>query len=195
MPFFKVLISLINAPRFILHFLCWYLMGGAKFYEDIKVNIRMWHYDCHVFLAFLYLMTFDKLFRNLFYYRIGKLKYFISWLAPAHNSFVIGTYSKIGKGFLCLHPIGTYVNAKSIGDYFIIKNNTVIGANERGIPVIGNNVEIGVNCVILGDIVIGNNVVIGAGTVLTKSVPDNSVVVGNPAYILKQDGKRVNKPL
>lgn len=140
-------------------------------------------------------MTFDKMFRSLFYYRIGRIKYLISWIAPAHDSFVIGTYAKIGKGFLCLHPIGTYVNAKSIGDYFVIKNNTVIGANERGIPEFGNHVEIGVNCVIIGNIRVGNNVVIGAGTVLTKSVPDNCVVVGNPAFILKQDGVRVNKPL
>ena len=34
------------------------------------------------------------------------------------------------------------------------------------------------------DVTIGNNVVIGAGTVVTKSIPDNSVVVGNPGRII-----------
>lgn len=61
--------------------------------------------------------------------------------------------------------------------------------------MIGNNVTVNVNSVVLGDIVIGNNVTIGAGTVLMKSVPDNCVVVGNPAYILKKDGIRVNEKL
>ena len=47
--------------------------------------------------------------------------------------------------------------------------------------------------IVVGDIKIGNNVTIGAGTVLTKSVPDNCVVCGNPARIVKENGVRVNK--
>lgn len=113
---------------------------------------------------------------------------------PPHNSFVIGTYADIGPGFLGVHPIGSYVNAKKIGENFTIRNNTVIGAKD-GIPVIGDNVDIGVNSVIIGNITIGNNVQIGAGTVLTKSIPDNCTVVGNPAFILKENGNRVNKRL
>ena len=51
---------------------------------------------------------------------------------------------------------------------------------------------INVNSCVFGKIKIGNNVVIGAGTVLKKSVPDNCVVIGNPARIIKKDGKKVN---
>lgn len=51
------------------------------------------------------------------------------------------------------------------------------------------------NSVIIGNIIIGNNVVIGAGSVVTKSVPDNCVVVGNPAYILRGNGIIVNRKL
>ena len=40
--------------------------------------------------------------------------------------------------------------------------------------------------IVLGDIEIGDNVVIGAGAVVIKSIPVNSVVVGNPAKIVKQ---------
>ena len=50
---------------------------------------------------------------------------------------------------------------------------------------IGNNVYIGEGCIILPGVHIGNNVVVGARSVVTKSIPDNSVVVGSPARVLK----------
>ncbi|MEX9987895.1 DapH/DapD/GlmU-related protein [Providencia rettgeri] len=46
---------------------------------------------------------------------------------------------------------------------------------------IGNNVFIGVGCIILPSVHIGNNVVIAAGSVITKDIEDNSVYAGNPA--------------
>lgn len=70
-----------------------------------------------------------------------------------------------------------------------------IGGDNGGIPIISHYITINVNVVVLGDIVIGDNVTIGAGTVLLKSVPDNCVVVGNPAYILRKNGALVNEKL
>lgn len=58
-----------------------------------------------------------------------------------------------------------------------------------GIPkdvIIGNNVWIGANVTILPGITIGNNAVIGAGSVVTKNVPENTVVAGNPAKIIRE---------
>ncbi len=49
---------------------------------------------------------------------------------------------------------------------------------------IGSNVFIGADAIILPGRTIGNNVIIGAGTVISKDVPDNSVVVGNPQKIV-----------
>ncbi len=51
---------------------------------------------------------------------------------------------------------------------------------------IGNNVFIGANTTILPDVRIGDNVVIGAGSVVSRSIPDNSVAVGNPARVVKK---------
>jgi len=48
-----------------------------------------------------------------------------------------------------------------------------------------NNVSIGANSTILPGIKIGENVTIGAGSVVTKDVPKNSLVYGNPARIIK----------
>ncbi|WP_290794822.1 acyltransferase [Flavihumibacter sp. UBA7668] len=50
--------------------------------------------------------------------------------------------------------------------------------------VIGNNVYIGNNTLLLPGVSVGDNVVIGAGSVITKSIPSNSVVAGNPARII-----------
>lgn len=50
---------------------------------------------------------------------------------------------------------------------------------------IGNNVYIGEGCIILPGVHIGNNVIVGARSVVTKNIPDNSVVVGSPARVLK----------
>lgn len=51
--------------------------------------------------------------------------------------------------------------------------------------VVGNNVYIGNNVIILPGVTIGNNVIIGAGAVITKNIPDNSVAVGVPARVIK----------
>lgn len=72
---------------------------------------------------------------------------------------------------------------------FICRQCTTIGKKIDGcndlIPTIGNNVTLGANVVIIGDIHIGNNVIIGAGSVVCKDIPDNSIAAGNPAQIIK----------
>ena len=57
----------------------------------------------------------------------------------------------------------------------------------KALPIIiGNNVWLGADVMILPSVKIGNNVVVGAGSVVTKSFPDNVIIAGNPARILKQ---------
>ena len=53
-------------------------------------------------------------------------------------------------------------------------------------PVIGENAKIGANSTIMPEIKIGKNSLVGAGSVVTKDVPENSVVAGNPAKIIKK---------
>lgn len=89
---------------------------------------------------------------------------------------------------IAYHPYSTYINCESIGEKFVIRNNTTIGNkhnDESQLPVIGNNVEIGVNAVVIGKVVIGDNVIIGAGSVVIKNVESNKIVAGNPAHYIR----------
>ncbi len=59
------------------------------------------------------------------------------------------------------------------------------GLNVYGRIKIGNHVFIGEDAMIMYGVTIGNNVVIGARSVVTKDIPDNSVVVGVPGKVIK----------
>lgn len=59
-----------------------------------------------------------------------------------------------------------------------------LGYSKVGRVIIGSNVFIGADALILPNVQIGCDVVIGAGAVVSKDVPDNSIVVGNPARII-----------
>ena len=61
---------------------------------------------------------------------------------------------------------------------------TFLNYTKIGRVIIGNNVFIGAESVVLAGVSIGNNVIIGANSTVTKDVPDNSVYVGSPAKLL-----------
>lgn len=63
-----------------------------------------------------------------------------------------------------------------------------IRKDKKGCPIIGDNVTICANSTVIGKIRIGNNVLIGAGSVVIDDVPDNAVVVGNPAKVVSYNG-------
>ena len=52
-------------------------------------------------------------------------------------------------------------------------------------PVIGNNVDFGVNVTCIGNITIGDNAIIAIGSVVVHDVPDNAIVVGNPVRVME----------
>ena len=96
--------------------------------------------------------------------------------------------TKIGKGFYIEHFGRIIINAKAvIGDNVNIATGVIIGSISRGRktgePVIGNEVWIGANSVIVGKVKIGNNVLIAPNTYVNFDVPDNSIVIGSPGVI------------
>lgn len=132
----------------------------------------------------------DSYYRKLFYYRVGKIAALVSWYSPGEKNLKFGSHLALGEGVYLAHAYSTYINAKRIGKNLSIRNCTTIGNKKDGhndsLPIIGDNVTIGVNTVIIGDIKIGNNVVIGAGSVIIKDVPDNCIVAGNPGRVIKK---------
>ena len=98
--------------------------------------------------------------------------------------------SNIGKGFYIGH-FGAIVVGGNVGDFCSIGQGVTIGYKGGGKsdkwPTIMNNVYIGVGSKVIGDISIGSDSIIGANAVVTKSFPNNSLLVGIPAKNIKSD--------
>lgn len=150
------------------------------------------------FENFIWFMKNLKEYRTVFYWRIGKNSRYTKWLAPAHPTLYIQVPpNKVGKGLVIQHGHSTIVLIKSCGENCQIWQNVTLGKKQSGdnqpIPSIGNNVKICAGAIIIGDVHIGDNSTVGAGSVVLKDVPDNCVVAGNPARIIKRDGVAVKE--
>ncbi|WP_419569428.1 acyltransferase [Rheinheimera sp.] len=89
----------------------------------------------------------------------------------------IGSSVLIGPGVIIYSQNHVYSNsALKIADQGYVLKKTVIG----------DNVWIAARAIILPGVVVGNDVVIAAGAVVTKDVPSNSLVAGNPAKFVKR---------
>lgn len=163
--------------------------------EDVYAYMKEYSLKGGGVLLLVHLLTHNKSFRSLFYYRIGRWKWLCQWLGKGMVNLTIPPTVTIQGGLLLFHAYGTILNAKAIGKECRIVHNVTLGARGGGVPTIGNYVEILPNAVITGDIHIGDHCVIAPGAVVFKNIPDNCVVVGNPAYILKKDGVIVNQKL
>lgn len=134
-------------------------------------------------IGLIYLLGFHKAFRNIFYYRIGVLKYVLNIFCPQIPTLLMQC-PQIGEGLFIWHGFGTGIGAKSIGKNCTINQLVTIG-NFNGYPTILDNVRIQAGAIIVGDITIGNNSTIGANATVFQDVPDNSTVYPASSKIMK----------
>jgi serine O-acetyltransferase len=105
----------------------------------------------------------------------------------------------IGEGFFIDHATGVVIGETTIigNDVSVFQGVTlggVLASPGKRHPTIANSVIIGAGATVLGDILIGENSKIGAGSVVVKSVPPNSTVVGIPGRVVKRNGERPLQP-
>jgi serine O-acetyltransferase len=92
--------------------------------------------------------------------------------------------ARIGPGLLLHHYGGVIISPRAvIGANFEGRHGLTIGTSQdyEGVPVIGDDVTVGVNVAILGDVSVGNGAVVGAFSLVLHDVPANSVAFGIPA--------------
>lgn len=161
-----------------------YRLGGLKGFNGLLKGLRN--------PGFRYIYSVRKLSNCIKY----SPKWLFFSLLKRHYSYKYGfqipIQTKIGKGLYIGH-FGTIIINKDviIGNNCNIAPNTTIGETNRGkqkgSPTIGNLVWIGTGVVIVGKISIGSNVMIAPNSFVNVDVPDNSLVIGNPAKIISKE--------
>ena len=117
---------------------------------------------------------------------LGRL---VSHLSRFLTGIEIHPGAQIGEGLFIDHGMGVVIGETAIiGDNVTLHQGVTLGGTSRQRtkrhPTIGNNVVIGTDAQIIGNITIGDNVTIGAGSVVIRSVPPNCTVVGNPGRVV-----------
>ena len=180
-------------------------MSGPSSFKELKHYIRQdlrW-VGGHPYRSFISRYLFEPGFRFIVWLRItryfflkGKAWFLLFLLARFRYkhleykfSFDISFQAQIGPGLSIAHY-----------GYIIVSSNTIIGANcslqpgvvfgkkltrQTGGAVVGDNVEFGVGSKVVGDVTIGSNVIVGANAVIVKDIPDNCVVAGVPAKVIR----------
>lgn len=97
----------------------------------------------------------------------------------------------IGDGLRISHFGNIVINPMAkIGRNFSIAQGALIGSAEgkrKGVPVIGDNVIMSANSVVIGGVSIGDYVMIAPGAFVNFDVPAHSIVIGNPGKIIQSD--------
>lgn len=183
-----------------------YIIADLRRWESVSIACGMKkHKGIGTFFIFIKALFLNESFLVLFWFRIG------CYLANKRN--IIAKFSLLFVKIIHLLncrwtgiqiPIGTDVGPGLYFDHYsciVIAATAKIGSNctiFQGVtigrtwnnsapPTIGDNCIICAGAKIIGDVKIGNNVVVGANAVVTKDIPDYSVVAGIPAHIISDD--------
>ena len=119
---------------------------------------------------------------------VGFINRFLFKLAKQKLNIEVFGKTNIGYGLYIGHPYGITINDQAIiGNNCNIHRGVLIGQENRGgrkgTPTIGNNVWIGINAVIVGNITICDDVLIAPNSYVNCDIPSHSIAFGNPCVI------------
>jgi len=104
----------------------------------------------------------------------------------------------IGRRLVIDHGTGIVIGETAeIGDDCLLYQGVTLGGTGKDVgkrhPTLGNNVMVSAGAKVLGPFKIGDNSRVAAGAVVLHEVPPNSTVVGVPAHVVRQNGKKVER--
>lgn len=161
-----------------------------KFYADYhRMTGEIWTGSVknHLKVMLMHNLRFMKLLRS--YERKRSLPVrFALYRMSRRFGLEISTGAEIGEGLYLGHPYNiTVAEGVKIGKNVNLHKGCTIGRENRGkragVPTIGNNVFVGINAVIIGNVRIGDDVMIAPNAFVNFDVPAHSIVVGNPAAV------------
>lgn len=155
--------------------------------------------DFEIYFLYPGFKAIRKYRRANFFYRHGHtfIARLISQSAARKTGIEIHPGATIGRRLVIDHGTGTVIGETAeIGDDVLIYQGVTLGGTGKDTgkrhPTIGNNVMISAGAKVLGPFKIGDNSRVAAGAVVLEEVPPNSTVVGVPARVVRQDGKKVS---
>ena len=191
----KRLLALINYPRTLPVYLCAKI---SKQKNLIKADITRWNEIDGVNFGFFeslnWYLTYKKEFRNLILHRfknpartIGCFLHFLiarTFWKPIETLYI---YTEdIGGGLYIQHGFSTIITAKKIGENCRIYQQVTIGYKKgEEPPVLEDDVTVTCGAKVLGNITMHRGSLVGAGAVVVKDVPENAIVGGVPAKIIR----------
>lgn len=160
-------------------------------------NVSIWS------LIRLYVMPRGTSFPYIFWLRVLQMcrRYWIlRWtfgliVYPIyrHFEFKYGIHANpnvdIGEGLCIVHGGNVHLNCDSIGKNLTVYQGVTFGVHDGSRPIVGDNVTVYPNSVIVGGIKIGDNATIGALSYVSHDVPPGTTVIGCPAHEIRK-----NKP-
>src|SRR6476646_1566465 len=161
--------------------------------HDPAAKSRTEVFFCYAGLHAVWWYRIDHWFWNHGMFFVGR---FLSQVGRLLTAIEIHPGARIGSRLFIDHGMGVVIGETSIvGDGVTLYQGVTLGGTGKETgkrhPTIGNNVVIGSGANVLGNILIGENCRVGAGSVVLRSIPENSTVVGVPARIVYRNGKRV----
>ena len=136
-------------------------------------------------------VLFYRLTHFLWRYRLYWLARFISTIARWVTGIEIHPGAVIGRRFFIDHGMGVVIGETAIiGDDCMLYHGVTLGGTTwdkvKRHPTLKNGVVIGAGAKILGPIILGENVRVGSNSVVVRSIDDNETVVGIPGRIVRK---------